>query len=115
MRVADIDELFAAAETLSHIQPFPGKQLAILTNGGGLGVMAVDRLDVLGGALASLSPDTLTRLDAALPSTWSHANPVDIIGDADAARFRLALAALLEAAEMMVNYGDPLPDGAFQC
>ena len=96
LRVADIDELFAAAETLSHIQPFPGKRLAILTNGGGLGVMAVDRLDVLGGALASLSPDTLTRLDAALPSTWSHANPVDIVGDADAARFRLALAALLE-------------------
>ncbi len=98
LRVDDIDELFEAAETLSHVQPFPGKRLAILTNGGGLGVMAVDRLEALGGELAELSPDTLARLDAVLPKTWSRANPVDIIGDADATRFSVALEALLDDA-----------------
>src|SRR5262249_35290436 len=49
LRVLDLDELFAAAETLGRVQPFPGKRLAILTNGGGVGVLAVDRLADLGG------------------------------------------------------------------
>src|SRR6516164_7043435 len=44
LRVLDLDELFAAAETLGRVRPFPGKRLAILTNGGGVGVLAVDRL-----------------------------------------------------------------------
>ena len=57
LRVFDLDELFAAAETLGRQKPFPGKRLAILTNGGGVGVLAVDRLIDLGGTLAALSPD----------------------------------------------------------
>jgi acetyltransferase len=73
----------------------PGHRLAILTNGGGVGVLAVDRLIDLGGTLAEISPDTRARLDAALPPTWSKANPVDIVGDADAARYSTALEALL--------------------
>ena len=98
LRVGDIDELFAAAETLSHIQTrtISGNRLAILTNGGGMGVMAVDRLDALGGQLAEVSSATKARLDGVLPTTWSHANPVDIVGDADADRFRAALTALLD-------------------
>ena len=56
LRVFDLDELFAAAETLGRQKPFPGKRLAILTNGGGVGVLAVDRLIDLGGTLAALSP-----------------------------------------------------------
>ncbi|HEX8666146.1 MAG TPA: bifunctional acetate--CoA ligase family protein/GNAT family N-acetyltransferase [Beijerinckiaceae bacterium] len=95
LRVFDLDELFAAAETLGRQKPFPGKRLAILTNGGGVGVLAVDRLTDLGGTLAALSPDTVARLDRALPPTWSRANPVDVIGDADAARYGAALDALL--------------------
>jgi acetyltransferase len=95
LRVFDLDELFAAAETLGRQKPFPGKRLAILTNGGGVGVLAVDRLIDLGGTLAALSPDTVARLDRALPPTWSKANPVDIVGDADAARYGAALEALL--------------------
>ena len=63
LRVRGLDELFAAAETLGRIKPFPGKRLAILTNGGGVGVLAVDRLIDLGGTLADISPDTLARLD----------------------------------------------------
>src|SRR6516162_1062684 len=95
LRVLDLDELFAAAETLGRVRPFPGKRLAILTNGGGVGVLAVDRLADLGGTLAALSPATVKRLDAALPPIWSHANPVDIAGDADAARYELAFEELL--------------------
>jgi acetyltransferase len=95
LRVLDLDELFAAAETLGQVKPFPGKRLAILTNGGGVGVLAVDRLMDLGGVLAGLSPETKKRLDAALPPIWSGANPVDIAGDADAARYGVALEQLL--------------------
>src|SRR4029077_18682667 len=82
LRVLDLDELFAAAETLGRVRPFLGKRLAILTNGGGIGVLAVDRLVDLGGTLAGISPGTMQKLDSALPPIWSHANPVDIAGDA---------------------------------
>jgi acetyltransferase len=96
LRVIGLDELFAAAETLGQVKPFPGKRLAILTNGGGIGVLAVDRLADLGGVLAGISPTTMQRLDAALPSIWSHANPVDIAGDADGARYAVAFEELLD-------------------
>ncbi len=95
LRVFDLDELFAATETLGRIRPFDGRRLAILTNGGGVGVLAVDRLADLGGSLAELSPQTFAQLDAALPPGWSKANPVDIIGDADGERYRKALTALI--------------------
>src|SRR5215471_7710296 len=98
LRVLDLDELFAAAETLGRVRPFPGKRVAILTNGGGVGVLAVDRLADLDGTLATLSPDTIRRLDAALPPIWSLSNPVDIVGDADAARYAAAFEILLEDA-----------------
>ena len=95
LRVLDLDELFAAAETLGRVRPFPGKRLAILTNGGGIGVLAVDRLADLGGTLAGVSPRTMKQLDAALPPIWSRANPVDIAGDADGARYATAFQELL--------------------
>src|SRR4051812_17903599 len=95
LRVLDLDQLFAAAETLGRQKPFPGKRLSILTNGGGVGVLAVDRLIDLGGTLAGISAATMAELDARLPATWSRGNPVDIIGDADAERYAGALEALL--------------------
>ncbi|WP_024867486.1 bifunctional acetate--CoA ligase family protein/GNAT family N-acetyltransferase [Pseudoxanthomonas suwonensis] len=95
LRVHALDELFAAAETLGHLRSAPGRRLGILTNGGGIGVLAVDRLVDLGGTLAALDPATVERLDRVLPPTWSHANPVDIVGDADAARYTAALEAML--------------------
>jgi acetyltransferase len=94
--VRDLEELVAAAETLGRLRPFSGRRLAILTNGGGIGVLAVDRLADLGGTLASLAPDTIRRLDAALPPIWSRSNPVDIVGDADAARYSAAFEILLQ-------------------
>ncbi|HXW23951.1 MAG TPA: bifunctional acetate--CoA ligase family protein/GNAT family N-acetyltransferase, partial [Xanthobacteraceae bacterium] len=95
LRVRDLDELFDATETLGRLRPFPGKRLTILTNGGGIGVLALDRLADFGGTAAELSPATLAQLDAVLPPTWSRANPVDIIGDADADRYAAALDVLL--------------------
>ena len=96
LRVRDMAELFAAAQTLAYFRDIGGNRLAILTNGGGFGVLAVDGLVDQGYAPAELSPHTMARLDAAMPPLWSHANPVDIIGDADAARFSDALEALIE-------------------
>jgi acetyltransferase len=95
LRVFDLEELFSAAETLGRLHRTRGKRLVILTNGGGIGVLAVDRLIDLGGTLAELSRETQAKLDAVLPPGWSKANPVDIIGDADAGRYAAALDILL--------------------
>ena len=95
LRVSDLRELFDCAETLGRLKSRPGKRLAILTNGGGIGVLAVDRLVELGGIPAAITPDTRTKLSAVLPPTWSGSNPVDIIGDADPARYAASLEVLL--------------------
>jgi len=96
LRVLTTEELFDAVETLATARPLRGERLAILTNGGGPGVLATDALVSGGGKLAVLSPATLERLNAVLPPTWSHDNPVDIIGDASGARYGAALAALAQ-------------------
>jgi acetyltransferase len=95
LRVSDLRELFDCAETLGRVESPPGKRLAILTNGGGIGVLAIDRLVELGGISAEIGPDAKAKLDAILPRTWSGSNPVDIVGDADAARNAAALEILL--------------------
>ena len=99
LRVRELDDLFNAAEMLARHPRIAGERLAILTNGGGAGVMAADRLGDLGGTLAVLSEKTRAALDAVLPPTWSHSNPVDIIGDADAARYARALEIVLGSEE----------------
>jgi acetyltransferase len=87
LRVDTLRELFEAVETISHNTRLAGERLAIMTNGGGAGVLAADALSMAGGKLCELAPETLARLDAALPPTWSRANPVDIIGDAPTERY----------------------------
>jgi len=99
LRVLTTDELFDAVAMLARTRPLRGERLAILTNGGGPGVMATDALADAGGVLAQLAPPTLARLGDGLPPLWSHANPVDIVGDAPAERYRHALAVLLDAPE----------------
>ncbi len=96
LRVLDFGGLFGAVETLAQGQATKGDRLVILTNGGGVGVMATDALMDFGGHLAELSEDTITALNAVLPPTWSHGNPVDIIGDAPGERYRKALEILLQ-------------------
>ena len=95
LRVLTTEDLFGAVETLARARPLFGERLAIMTNGGGPGVMATDALVCGGGRLATLSNETLRRLGEVLPATWSHANPVDIIGDAPAERYRQTLELLL--------------------
>jgi acetyltransferase len=95
LRVDGLNELFDGAETLTRLSGLRGDRLAILTNGGGAGVLAVEALMDLGGKLAELSPDTVAALDKVLPPTWSRANPVDIIGDADAGRYEAAMDAVM--------------------
>lgn len=95
VRLYNIGQLFAATQALfSHFRP-RGNRFAVITNGGGPGVMAADRAADLGIPMAKLSDATLASLNEFLPATWSHGNPVDIIGDADPERYRKTLAACL--------------------
>jgi acetyltransferase len=95
LRVTTMRELFEAAEILAHPKPYLGPRLAIVSNGGGPAVMATDALIAGGGELAELHRATLDRLDAVLPPTWSHANPLDIVGDAPPQRYAATLDAVL--------------------
>ena len=96
VRVDEIEDLFNAAEVLGT-QPLPkGKRLAIITNAGGPGVMATDSLIINGGELSKLSPKSLSKLDEVLPSFWSKANPIDLLGDAKSDRYKAAVEACLE-------------------
>ncbi|MFP4002796.1 MAG: acetate--CoA ligase family protein, partial [Alphaproteobacteria bacterium] len=94
LRVPTLESLFDAVETVSRVPALQGERLAILTNGGGVGVLATDRLFDAGGALADLAPETMERLNGVLPATWSHGNPVDIIGDAPGSRYADAFSIL---------------------
>jgi acetyltransferase len=99
LRVFSTDQLFDAVAVLARVRQPQGARLAIVTNGGGPGVMATDALVAGGGELAALSGTTVERLARQLPATWSNGNPVDIIGDASATRYAAALEVLLDASE----------------
>ena len=102
LRVDSIEDLFAMAYVLGK-QPQPqGRRLTILTNAGGPGVLATDALIRGGGQLAQLSAASLKTLEALLPPQWSHGNPVDILGDADPARYAAVCKTAME---------DPASDG----
>jgi acetyltransferase len=96
VRLANVGQMYAAASALfSHFRP-RGNRLAIVTNGGGPGVMAADYAADIGIPLAQLHPATVTRLNELLPANWSKANPIDILGDADPARYGASLQACLD-------------------
>ncbi len=95
VRAETYAELFAIARLLAAGRLPRGKRLAILSNGGGPGVIAADCAGDKGVDLASLSPATLEALNAALPPHWSHTNPVSILGDARPEHYSAALAPLL--------------------
>lgn len=99
LRVGELRELFEAAETLGAGLAVDGDRLAILTNGGGAGVLAADALESRGARLAELSPKTLAALAKIAPAHWSQRNPVDILGDAPAPLYGSALKILLAAPE----------------
>jgi len=115
LRVAELDELFDAVETLATGVQVAGDRLAILTNGGGIGIMATDALIARGGRLARLAPDTIDKLRKVVPATWNGANPVDIGDDADGKVYQEALRVLLEDkgldAILTVNCPSAVADG----
>ncbi len=91
LRVESIEELFSMADVLAK-QPRPaGKRLAMVTNAGGPTVLATDALVEGKGEMAPLSDATLEALDDLLPPTWSHGDPVDVLGDASAERYAKAV------------------------
>ncbi|CAH8228265.1 bifunctional acetate--CoA ligase family protein/GNAT family N-acetyltransferase [Vibrio aestuarianus] len=99
LRVNNTHELFAAVETLTHSVPLRGERLAIITNGGGPAIMAVDTLLERGGKLAELEEHIFEKLNQCLPDSWSHSNPIDMVGDADHTRYVNTLNALLDSDE----------------
>ena len=99
LRVQNLLDLFVAVEALARGPRFAGDRLLIVSNGGGAGVLAADAAALGGARLAELPATTLARLEAILPPTWSHANPVDIIGDAPIERYVEALKVLGDAPE----------------
>lgn len=102
LRVDSIEELFSMADVLAK-QPRPmGKRLAIVTNAGGPAVLATDALVEGGGEIARLGESTVAALDAFLPPSWSHGDPVDVLGDATPERYS-------KAAETVA--ADPATDG----
>jgi acetyltransferase len=104
LRVKSVSQLFGAARVLSSENPrIAADHLVIITNGGGPGVMAADRATDVGIELATLSEETIEKLNEVLPAVWSHGNPVDIIGDAPPERYSAAVRICLE---------DPGVDGA---
>ncbi|MFQ6372351.1 GNAT family N-acetyltransferase [Shewanella sp. YIC-542] len=125
LRVTGLVELFAALESLAHLNPLHGERLCILSNGGGPAVLSVDELMLNGGKLATLSEETKNKLAAVLPGTWSQQNPVDIIGDADSNRYARALDILMGSDELdavlvlhspsAVANGDTIADAIIQC
>ena len=96
VRVKTYSQLFAAAKVLSAPNRPKGDRLAIVTNGGGPGVMAADSAADCNIALAALSDETIRDLDAFLPANWSRGNPVDIIGDATTERFAKGVEACMK-------------------
>ncbi|HEY3277139.1 MAG TPA: bifunctional acetate--CoA ligase family protein/GNAT family N-acetyltransferase [Syntrophorhabdaceae bacterium] len=95
VRVMEIAALFDAAAALNSQRLPGGPRLAIVTSAGGPGVMATDALMDRGGELARLAPETVEALNNALPAYWSKGNPVDLLGDADIARYEKAIGACL--------------------
>ena len=95
LRVGSVAELFDCARNLSMQRRPIGNRLAIVTNAGGPGVIATDALMDQKGRLAELSPETMIYLDGEMPPFWSHGNPIDMLADADPARYAKAVKACL--------------------
>ncbi len=96
VRVMDIQDLFNCSSILAK-QPRPtGPNIAVVTNAGGPGVLATDSIIERGGKLAVLSETTMDKLNQILPSHWSKANPIDIIGDGDEERYEKTIEICLE-------------------
>jgi acetyltransferase len=100
IRVHTFEELFDCAELLTKKPKVSRQGLAVITNAGGMGVMAVDAMSDHGIDPAILAPQTIAALDQILPPHWSKANPVDILGDATPERYRKTVEICMAAPEV---------------
>ena len=96
VRVGTIDELFDVLQAFGTLPLPEGDGLAIVTNAGGLGVLAADAVSDHGLSLASFTKETVDRLRTGLPEEANLYNPVDVIGDADSARFEFAIRTVID-------------------
>lgn len=100
IRLPSLNALFAMLGGLRPRRLPRGRRLALLTNGGGLGVIAADRAADLGLQLARLSPETIARIEKISRRPWSRDNPVDLGGECPPADYAQALLALLDDPEV---------------
>ena len=98
VRAMTVEQLFSAAQMLSTRHRVNGNRVAIITNGGGLGVMATDRAIDLDVKIATLSQASIEQLNENLPPHWSCSNPIDLLGDASASRYHAAVSICLQDA-----------------
>jgi acetyltransferase len=116
LQVENLGDLLQAGAAFALGRGEAGDRLAILTNGGGAGVLAVDALDALGERVCELTPETVAALDAIAPANWSHGDPVDILGDAHPPTYAAALGILASAPEvdavMVLNCPTAVADSA---
>jgi acetyltransferase len=116
LRVHDIDELFGAVETLARAKPMKGERLAIVSNGGGIAMMATAEMGGTGGGqTAALSDETLRRLSTLMPRGWKAGNPVDLGVDAAGKRYADMVRVLVEAEEvdatLVIHTPNAMADG----
>ena len=100
VRAMTFGQLFAAAEILSSGKKVHGNRLAIVTNGGGPGILATDRAHDLGVEVANLQDETIQKLNETLKCEWSRTNPVDIPSNTPADKFGAAMSTCLAAKEV---------------
>ena len=96
VRVRNIEEMFDLLQAFSTMPLPEGEGLAIVTNAGGLGVMAADACSDNGLTLASFEASTIERLKQKLPPAASLYNPIDVVGDADAERYDHAIRTVMD-------------------
>jgi len=96
VRVKNIEELFDLLQAFSTMPLPEGEGVAIVTNAGGLGVMAADACSDNGLTLATFEAATIERLKQGLPPAASLYNPIDVVGDADAARYDHAIRTVMD-------------------
>lgn len=94
--VDSLTGLLDAAEVTARLKPPAGNRVAIVTNGGGAGILAADALAETDAKLAPLDPELLAKLNGILPTAWSHNNPIDLLGDAEPARYAEVLRLLMQ-------------------
>ncbi len=102
VRVRGVGDLFDAVQTLAHARPLSGERLAVVSNGGGVGLIVTDELDAGGLRVGALSPALESRLRAVMPASWDGTHPLDVLADAPGERYAAVLGLLLESREFDV-------------